>query len=59
MKWEKLALIRTWLLVLGGLACLCVAAFLWTTIAGLAATGVSALLLAYLTDPTGRDGVAR
>lgn len=51
MIWERLTAVRTLLLSLFGFTALCVAAFLFTAMAGWAAVGVSALALAYLTDP--------
>lgn len=59
IKWEKLGAIRTWVLVLLGLASLVTAAFLWLLPVGLAALGVSLLLLAYLTDAPADGQVKR
>jgi len=54
VQWGRLAAVRSPLMVLMGLAFLCVSAFLWAPVAGWAAIGVSLILLAYLTDgPTG------
>lgn len=50
IKWDRLAAIRTWVLVLVGLASLVTAAFLWMLPVGLAALGAALILLAYLTD---------
>lgn len=50
VKWERLALIRTVLLVIAGLICGVVAAFLLAAPAGWAATCAALLLMAYLTD---------
>lgn len=53
MHWSRFAAIRTFVLVLAGLALISVCAFLsplpWL---GYGAAGLSALLLAYLTDPS-------
>lgn len=57
VNWDRLANARTLLLVIVGFGSLVVAAFMWTVIAGWAAIGISALLIAYLTDdntPNGR-----
>ncbi len=58
MRWERLAVLRSPLMVLVGLGCLCVAAFMWAGAAGWAAVGISLLLLAYLTEPDAQ-GVRR
>ncbi len=50
MRWERLAAVRSPFMVLVGLGFLCVAAFMWTPVAGWAAIGVGLILLAYLTD---------
>lgn len=54
MNWSRFAAIRTFVLVLAGLALISIAAFLsplpWL---GYGVAGMSALLLAYLTDPGG------
>lgn len=55
MSWERLALIRTTLLVLAGLAFLCAAAWSFHPIVGMVAVGVSLLLLEYLTAPSKPD----
>jgi len=56
VNWERLAAVRTIVLVLLGLCALVTAAFLWTVPAGLCAAGVALLALAYLTDPNGAGG---
>lgn len=50
VRWERLALLRTPVLMILGLAALCVAAFLWTAPAGWAMVGVSLIFVAYVTD---------
>jgi len=52
VKWDRLSAIRTWILVLAGLALLTAGAFLWLIPVGYGVAGVSLLLLAYLTDPS-------
>jgi len=63
LKWERLAAIRTVVLVVGGLACLVIAAGLWLGVpALLAAAGVSALFLEFMTgrdEPAPEQGVRR
>ncbi len=56
VHWERLAIVRSPLMVLAGLACLCVAAFMWAVPAGWAAVGMALLLLAYLTESGGGNG---
>lgn len=50
VRWERLAVLRTPVLMLLGLIALCVAAFLWAVAAGWAAVGVALIFLAYVTD---------
>ncbi len=53
VAWSKLGALRVWLLVLLGVACLVTAAYMWALIAGVAATGIALILLAYLLDDGG------
>jgi hypothetical protein len=43
------------MLILGGFAALCVAAFLWSPIAGWIVVGASLLTVEFLTNPDGRS----
>lgn len=56
VHWERLAALRSPLLLLIGLGFLCVAAFLWTPIAGYAAIGIAVIVLAFLTDAPATSG---
>ena len=51
MVWGRLQVVRAAVLILGGFAALCVAAFLWSAIAGCVALGVSLLTIEFLTNP--------
>jgi Na+-translocating ferredoxin:NAD+ oxidoreductase RnfD subunit len=51
VRWDKIAEVRTILMVLAGLALISVSAFLWLVPVGYAVSGACLLLLAYLTDP--------
>lgn len=51
MLWERLQVVRAAVLVLGGFGALCVAAFIFSVIAGWAAVGVSLLVVEFLTNP--------
>lgn len=59
VNWNKLVDVRTILLVIIGFGALVVAAFMWSAIAGWAAIGISALLIAYLTDDNNISGSGR
>lgn len=59
LKWERLAAVRTLILVVIGLSALVTAAWVIALPAGLAALGVAVLLLAYLTDPNGPNSGGR
>lgn len=50
MNWEKLAPLRTLMLVLLGFVSISVGAFLWLIPVGYVVLGVGLVLLAYLTD---------
>lgn len=52
MKWDKLAAIRTFALVIIGLGAIVWGAFLYKEFLGFLALGASCVLLAYLTDTT-------
>ncbi len=56
VHWERLAVLRSPLLLLIGMALLTVAAFLWDVKAGLAASGLGVILLGYLTDGPAASG---
>lgn len=51
MVWERLQVVRAAVLVLGGFAALCIAAFLWSAIAGWVVVGISLLAVEFLTNP--------
>lgn len=51
LRWEILRVARTAVLSGLGFAFLCLAAFLWTPIAGCVAVGLSLLILEFLTAP--------
>jgi hypothetical protein len=58
VHWERLAVLRSPLLLLIGMVLLCVAAFMWDVRAGLTASGISVILIAFLTDgpaPSGQE----
>lgn len=59
VRWERLAMLRTPVLMLLGLTALCVAAFMWTPAAGWAAVGVALMFLAYVTDTPAEEEVRR
>ena len=59
MIYERLQVARAAILVLGGFGALCVAAFLFSIIAGWAAVGVSLLIVEFLTNPSTADAIAR
>ncbi len=50
VKWQRLAALRTWFLVLAGLGCVVSSAFLFAIPLGFLSLGLSLVLLAYLTD---------
>lgn len=54
MRWERLAVIRTLLLTLAGLACLVVGALLLAEWAGWLTAGAALLVLEWLTRPEER-----
>jgi len=58
VHWERLAALRSPLMLFIGLAFLCVAAFMWTAIAGWASVGIALILLGYLTDAAPADDSA-
>ena len=58
MIFERLQVVRAALLVLGGFAALCVAAFLWSVIAGWVAVGASLLVIEFLTNPESQRALA-
>jgi hypothetical protein len=53
MKWERLAQVRTVVLIVVGLGALVLAAWLWQMVAGIAALGAACLLLEFLTGDRG------
>jgi hypothetical protein len=56
LSWERLAIVRTTILVVAGLAFLCVAAWSWDRIAGMVAVGAALLLVEFLTAPDKTGG---
>ena len=59
MRWEKITVIRTLILVLAGFVAFAYAGFLLHQVAGWAVVGAELLLLAYLTDPLVDAGQVR
>lgn len=59
MVWGRLQVVRAAVLVLGGFAALCVAAFLFSPIAGWVAVGGALLTIEFLTNPESREQAER
>lgn len=59
VKWERLAVLRSPVMVLLALAAICVGVFMLSVPAGWIAVGVALLFLAYVTDVTPEGGEQR